>query len=307
MNKLDAMRIYVQVAELASFTQAADSLNLAKANVSAAVKQLEAELGTRLLHRTTRSVQMTQDGLLFYERSKDLLSDMNELHSLFQQDDMHLQGRLRVDLPVGIAKNILLPKLPEFLQQYPHLEIELSSTDRRVDVVREGFDCVMRIGPLDDNHLIARPLGMLRQINLASPAYLKLVGTPMHLKDLEQHFLIHYSNNLGNSVQQRQLGFEYLDQGKLHTIPMRGKLTVNNSDAYQAACLAGFGLIQAPEIGVQHLIQDGKLVEILRDYQVPTLPVSLLYADRRHIAKRTQKFMEWTKQSLAPYLLQHKA
>lgn len=302
MNSLDAMRIYIRVAELASFTQAADSLHLPKANVSGAVKQLEAELGTRLLHRTTRSVQMTQDGLLFYERSKDLLSDMNELQSMFQQDGMQLHGRLRVDLPVGIAKNILVPQLPAFLQQHPNLEIEISSTDRRVDVIREGFDCVMRIGQLDDSNLIARPLGLLRQVNLASPAYLELLGEPKNLQDLAQHFLIHYASNLSNSIQQKQRGFEYQDQAKIHYLPMRGKLTVNNSDAYQAACLAGFGIIQAPFIGAQHLIRERKLVEILSNYQAPALPVSLLYADRRHIAKRTQKFMEWAAVSLRPYL-----
>ena len=302
MNSLEAMRIYVRVAELASFTQAADSLHLPKANVSGAVKQLETELGTRLLHRTTRSVQMTQDGLLFYERCKDVLSDMNELQSMFQQDDAQLHGRLRIDLPIGIARNILLPKLPEFLQQHPHLEIELSSTDRRVDVIREGFDCVIRIGQLDDSHLIARPLGLLPQVNLASPRYLELMGEPKNLTDLEQHFLIHYASNLSNSIQQKQRGFEYRDQTQIHFLPMRGKLTVNNSDAYQAACLAGFGIIQAPLIGAQHLIQEGKLVEILSGYRAPALAVSLLYADRRHIAKRTQKFMEWAATCLRVYL-----
>ncbi|MFZ6819937.1 LysR family transcriptional regulator [Undibacterium sp. Ji22W] len=298
MNQLEAMHIYLRVAELSSFTQAADSLGLPKANVSESVKQLENFLGTRLLQRTTRSVQMTQDGILFYERSKDLLSDMAELHGLFLDEKNNLHGRLRVDLPVGVAKNIVIAALPEFLQQHPEIELELSCTDRRVDVIREGFDCVMRIGALQDSNLIARPLGFLRQINLASPSYLKLWGVPMNLDDLRQHFLVHYASNFGAKSQ----GFEYQVNGKSQFLEMKGKLTVNNSDAYQAACLAGFGIIQAPQIGAKSLLEQGKLVEILPDCRAHSMPVSLLYPDRRHLAKRTRKLMEWMAQTLAPHL-----
>jgi len=209
-----------------------------------------------------------------------------------------LQGRLRVDLPVGVAKNILIAALPEFLQQHPAIELELSCTDRRVDVIREGFDCVMRIGALNDSSLIARPLGFLRQINLASPAYLARYGTPRTLEDLREHFLVHYASNFGSKVQ----GFEYQQQGKPQFLKMKGKLTVNNSDAYQAACLAGFGIIQAPHLGAQTCIEQGKLVEILPQFRALSMPVSLLYPDRRHLAKRTQQLMEWMALTLAPHL-----
>ena len=146
MNKLEAMQIFVRVAELSSFTQAADSLGLPKASISVAVKQTEAWLGARLLHRTTRKVQMTQDGQAFYERCKDVLADMDELQSMFQRGEEALGGRLRVDMPSGVARYQVLPRLDEFLQRHPRLELELSSTDRKVDIVREGFDCVLRVG-----------------------------------------------------------------------------------------------------------------------------------------------------------------
>lgn len=298
MNPLEAMQIYVRVAELTSFTQAADHLGLPKASISTAVKRLEHQLGTRLLHRTTRSVQMTQDGLLFYERAKDMLSDMEELQGLFQQREIEISGRLRIDLPNGIAKHILLPQLPQFLQAHPRLEIEISSTDRKVDLIREGFDCVLRIGHLDDSNLIARHLGHLPQINLASPAYLQQMGTPQSLLDLKQHQLIHYTSHFGNKHQ----GFEYIEAGQRKTLAMSGKVTVNNSDAYQAACLAGLGIIQAPAIGAQHLITEGKLIEILPEFKAQALPVSLLYADRRHLAKRSQYFMDWVAELMLPYL-----
>ncbi|CAN5846949.1 LysR family transcriptional regulator [soil metagenome] len=299
MNHVDAMHIYLRVAELASFTQAADSLGLPKASVSGAVKQLETWLGTRLLHRTTRSVQMTHDGLIFYERSKDMLADMAEMEALFQQDAGEISGRLRMDLPVGVARNIIIPQLPAFLQRHPRLEIELSTTDRRVDLVREGFDCVMRIGHLADSTLVARPLGHLRQINCASPAYLARYGTPGHLDDLGQHQLIHYTSSFGG----KPAGFEYNDGHQTTIYPMSGSITVNNSDAYQAACLAGLGLIQAPEIGTRELLAQGRLVAVLPDFPAQAMPVSLLYANRRHLPKRTRSLMNWVAEVMQPYLL----
>lgn len=302
MNHLEAMQIYVRVAELASFTQAADSLGLPKASVSSAVKQLETLLATRLLHRTTRSVQMTQDGMIFYERSKDMLADMEELQTLFQQGDGEISGRLRVDLPNGIARNIIIPQLPSFLALHPRLEIELSCTDRRVEVVREGFDCVIRIGNPIDSALIARPLGYLRQVNCASPAYLARYGVPQTIEELAQHKLIHYASNFGG----KPLGFEYQIrvQNKVqHKVQeMAGSITVNNSDAYQAACLAGLGIIQAPEIGMREMIEQGQLVEILGDYLAEAMPISILYAHRRHLSKRTQIFMHWVEETMRPHL-----
>jgi DNA-binding transcriptional LysR family regulator len=213
MLRPEQLQIYTRVAELASFTQAADSLGLPKASVSQAVQQLEAELGTRLLHRTTRRVQTTQDGQVFYERCKDLLAQLDEAQSLFRKGGEALRGRLRVDMPSGIARQQVLPHLAEFLALHPELELELSSTDRRVDLVREGFDCVLRIGTLDDSALVARPLGHMAQINCASPAYLARHGTPQTLDDLTDpaagHRLVHYLPTLG----ARPVGWEYVAHG----------------------------------------------------------------------------------------------
>lgn len=298
MNRLEAMQIFVRVAELASFTQAADSLGLPKASISTAVKQLESLLGTRLLHRTTRKVQLTQDGMTVYERSKDLLSDMDELQSLFQQGEAALSGRLRVDMSSGVARNIVIPQLPVFLEAHPRLELELSSTDRRVDIVREGFDCVLRVGALTDSTLIARPLGRFHMINCASPAYLKRYGIPQSLDDLAHHRLIHYVPLLG----AKSTGWEYFDGERYANLAMSGVITVNNADAYQATCLAGLGLIQVPQTGVHRLIEEGELVEVLPQYQAEPMSVSLLYANRRHVPKRAQVFMAWMAEIMRPHL-----
>jgi len=303
MNRLEAMQIFVRVAELSSFTQAADSLGLPKGSISSAIKQLENMLGARLLHRTTRKVQMTQDGLAFYERSKDLLADMEELQSMFHQGAAAVSGRLRVDMPSGVAKTMVIPQLPTFLDAHPKVVLEFSSTDRRVDIVREGFDCVLRVGPLNDSTLIARPLGHFRMTNCASPSYLERYGTPKSLDDLAHHRLIHYVQTLG----AKSPGWEYVDTGAdadgYRCMDMAGVITVNNAEAYQTTCLAGLGLIQAPEPGVRHLIEAGRLVEVLPQYRAQPMPVSLLYANRRHLPKRVQLFMGWIAQVMQPYLV----
>ncbi len=298
MNRLEAMQIFVRVAELAGFTRAADSLGIPKASVSTAVQQLETSLGARLLHRTTRKVQLTQDGSAFYERCKDLLADMDELQSMFQQGEQALRGRLRVDMPSGVARSFIMPRLPQFLRAHPQIELELSSTDRRVDLVREGFDCVLRVGAVGDVNLIARPLGRFRVGNYASPDYLRAHGTPQTLDDLAQHQLIHYVPTLG----AKSSGWEYPDGAGYSSLPMAGALTVNNSEAYDAACIAGLGLIQAPAVGMQQRIAQGLVVEVLPQYQAEPMPVTLLYANRRNLSKRVQVFMGWMAETLRPYL-----
>ncbi len=298
MNLPEAMRIYVRVADLASFTRAAESLGLPKTSVSAAVQQLENRLGTRLLHRTTRRVEMTQDGRLFRERCQDLLADIDELDTLFRETPQALHGRLRVDLPTGMARHVVIPALPAFLAAHPALELELGSTDRRVDLVREGFDCVLRIGTLSDSSLVARPLGQLRQLNGASPAYVRQYGQPQTLTDLARHRLVHYAGSFGNRIP----GFEYVENGQTRFQAMPGALTVNNSEAYQAACLAGLGIIQAPVISMQPLIAAGELLEVLPDFPAAPMPVSLVYAHRRHLPQRVKVFMDWLAEQLAPHL-----
>ncbi|MBM7062847.1 LysR family transcriptional regulator [Pseudomonas sp. UL073] len=298
MDRLQAMQAYVRVAELASFTRAAESLGQPKASVSLLVQQLEAHLGTRLLHRTTRKVQMTQDGLAFYERCKDLLADADEVESMFQRDAGQLSGRLRVDMGQALARELVLPRLAEFLRLHPRLELELSCTDRRVDLVREGFDCVVRVGPLGDSSHIARPLGQLSQVNCASPAYLAAYGTPHSLADLAAHRLVHYVPSLG----MKPSGWEWFDGERSHSLAIPGSLTVNSTDAYSQACLNGLGLIQVPLSGAWQHLAAGRLVEVLPQFRPAPLPVALLYPHRRNLSKRVQVFMDWLTQLAGDYV-----
>lgn len=298
MDTLDQLRTFLHVAERGSFTRAAEGLGLPKASVSLAVQRLEASMGTQLLHRTTRRVQLTADGEQLFQRARDLLDDVEEVQGMFR-DTTQLQGRLRVDMSSGLARHLVIPQLPGFLQQHPGLEIELSGTDRRVDLVREGFDCVLRVGPLDDNTLVARPLGSMEVVNCASPGYLASRGTPRTLEDLHAHVLVHYVTALG----QRPSGFEYFDGQQYRMLPMAGAVTVNSGDGYNASALAGLGIIQAPRLGVQQALAAGELVEILPQLAAEPMPVTLLYAQRRHLPARVRVFMDWVAALLQPAML----
>jgi DNA-binding transcriptional LysR family regulator len=267
MDRIDVMKIYVRVAELGSITQAADSLGLS-------------------------------NGLAFYERSRDMLAELDELQSMFQQGEAGLSGRLRVDLPIAIARNIVMPALPAFLDAHPRLQLDLSSTDRLVDVVQEGFDCILRVGWLADSSLVARPLGAFPMINCASPAYIARFGTPTTLADLARHRLVDYAPALGG----RGALFEYLEGATRRSVEVPAVLAVNNSDAYQAACLAGLGIVQAPRSGIAHLLADGRLVAVLPDFLAAPMPVTLLYPSRRHLSRRARGFMDWLAETLVPHL-----
>jgi DNA-binding transcriptional LysR family regulator len=300
MQNLEPILIFVTVAEMESFTHAADSLGIQKGRVSTAVRKLEEDLGVRLLHRTTRSVHLTEDGRVFHARARDLLADVDDLHSMFASDQVALRGRLRVDLPSEVARTTIVPALPVFMATYPELELEVSSTDRQVDLVQEGFDCVLRLGSIGDETLIARPLGKLRMVNAASPAYLARYGVPRSLEDLQHqnHRAVHFVRTLG----ERPYGWEYPHGDGYARLQLRGALHVNSVQTYEAAGVAGLGLIQAPLLAIGRYLESGALIELLPEFQRRPLDVSLVVAHRRNLSRRVRAFMKWIESVLAPYL-----
>ena len=298
--QLDDLRIFSRVAELASFSQAADQLGLTKGRVSTVVQQLEAHIGARLLQRTTRSVRLTPDGEQFHERCKELLADAEQLQAMFQPLASGLRGRVRVDMPTILARDIIIPRLPEFLEVNPLLDVGIGTTDRRVDLIQEGYDCVLRIGTFPELDLVVRPLGAMSMCNLASPAYLHAHGTPSSLADLAQHRIIHFASNLTT----QGAGWDYVDKGKARVQPMQCTLVVNSADAYQAACLAGLGMIQCPVVSTRRFVDAGLLVEVLPQFTAAPMPVSLLYPHRRQIAPRVKAIMNWIAEVLEPHLVE---
>jgi len=295
--ELDSVRAFVRVAELASFTRAGQHLGLSKARVSALVSELEATVGTRLLQRSTRAVRLTPSGERFLARARPLVAEADDLAGMFQASRA-ARGVVRVDLPLALARSIYIPRVPDFLAAHPSIELALSTTDRRVDVVREGFDCVLRIGKLRDSRLVARRLGSLPTANVASPAYLAKHGMPRTLDDLARHYVVHYSLDFGTD----QPSFEYVREGSVHEVPMASLLTVNATDAYAAAAIAGLGIIQAPRYAMAPSLASGVLVELLPDYPAAPLPVSLVHAYTRNVPRHVRVVLTWLAELMAPLL-----
>lgn len=303
MYRLDLFRVFALVIECANFTRAADSLGMPRSSVSAAIQELEGRIGARLLHRTTRRVAPTEDGAALYERCLRLIADFEETENLFRHTAVGPSGTLRVDLPSRIGRLVVAPALPEFLAAYPNLDVVLGMTDRAVNLIEERVDCVLRVGALQDSGMIARPVGALPLINVASPAYLARHGTPRHPEELTgtpggvagAHDVVQYASPTTGRVAP----WEWLDGGVAKTVAARGRVTVNSAETYIACCLAGLGLIQIPAYDVRDHLHAGELVEVMPDYRAAPMPVTLLYPHRHHLSRRLQVFVDWLAQLLA--------
>ena len=297
MDLIEQLRIFIRVAHSGGFTVAADQLGLPRPTVSLAVQRLEARLGVRLLNRTTRRVGLTQDGEALLERAAVLVADAEELEQQFKPQGATLGGRLRVDMPSRVARRLVAPMLPDFVGRYPGLLLELGSSDRPVDLVHEGIDCALRVGELASGSLVARPLGTLRLINCASPAYLARQGVPQSPADLPAHQGVNYAS----STTGRSAPWEWQEDGQARSLQLNGPVAVNNVETYIACALAGLGLIQVPAYDVQEHLAQGELVEVLHAWPAPAMPVHLVYPHRRHRSCRVQVFSAWLAEVLGPH------
>jgi DNA-binding transcriptional LysR family regulator len=286
----DDLRIFLWVARLSSFSRAAEQLQLPRTSISNAIQRLEDRLGARLLQRTTRRVQITREGAELLERAERLLDDLDDIGALFQQGSQ-LQGRIRADMPLGMAAGVVLPRLPEFLKRHPGLQIDIFSTDRRVDLLSEGFDLVVRAGAVVDESLVSRPLLTLALLNVASPAYVAAHGLPTTLDELADHWLVNYQPNPAS----QPAAFEYFDaaSGNSVYLPMRHKVTVNNSVAYNAATHAGLGIAQIPASRARVEIAAGLLVSVLPHHPAAPMAARILFPHRRNIPQRVRAFADW--------------
>ena len=289
MDRFEAMQRFLLVAQYGSFTRAAEALDLPKSSISSAVQFLERKLGTRLFHRSTRRVTLTNDGEAYLIQSRAILMELDAVESQFQQQGDAISGVIKVDMPSRFASTVVLPHLSDWLDNYPNVQIKISSADDTADLVKEGIDCVVRVGDLNDSVLIARPLAMYQPFNCVSPEYLEKFGEPKTLASLQDHWLIDYSPKMGNS----QAMFEYVEKGKTQQLAMPSVLAVNGTDAYLSACLSGLGIAQIPALGIRAHLEAGRLVRILPKYEAAAMPVSLLYLSRRQVPRRLSLFMDW--------------
>ena len=292
MDHLDALHLFTRIVEQRSFGRAADQLDVPRATATHAIKQLEARLGTRLLERSTRHVRPTPDGDAFYERCVHVLSELDDAEASLRHAASNPRGVLRVDMHGTHATGIVLPRIREFRERYPNIDIVISSEDRLVDLVREGIDCAIRGGAVRDSSLVARRLAVIPEVTCASPDYLARFGTPQHPSELAAHQAVQFFNSSGG----RAYPFEFTIDGKVREVELKGWLTVNYAESYVVAARNGCGLIQLPRYHVEDDLRSGHLIEVLADFSGPGFPITALYPHRRQLSPRVRIFLDWVGQ-----------
>ena len=290
MDQLTAMRTFVRLVEAGSFTRAAETLQLPKATVSRLINNLEAHLRMRLLNRTTRRVSVTPDGAAYYERIARLLNELDEIESTMLQAHASPRGTIRVDTLTVIATQIIIPALPDFFARYPEIQVDIGVSDRPIDLIAENVDCVVRIGSLTDQSLIARRIGEMRLMASAAPSYLERHGHPAHPSALEDgHMIVNYFA----AMLPRQRVWTFKRGEETVEVNPRGVLAVNEALAYITAGLTGIGIIQVPEIMIREHLASGALVRLLPDWQTETLPIHVVYPPNRHLSNKVRVFIDW--------------
>lgn len=289
MDRIQAMHVFVRVAEAGSFILAAETLSLPASTVSSTIKNLEKHLQVRLLNRTTRRVSLTSEGAQYLVQCREILALIDHTESSLTDSAKRPQGRLRVDMPGGIAHFIVMPNLKDFYRRYPDIYLMIGVNDRQVDLVQEGVDCVIRTGELNDSTLVARPLGRFRWVTCASPAYLREHGTPQTPGELSQHRAIHYFS--GHTRRPGEMCFA--SGSEKVSVPVSGAVAVNETGLYIKMCLEGFGLAQLAERVVSEHLQEGRLIEVLVDWQSAAVPVTLLYPHQRFLSPAVRAFADW--------------
>jgi LysR family transcriptional regulator, regulator for bpeEF and oprC len=289
MDRLQAMQVFTRVVDTNSFTKAAETLDLPRASVTTIIQNLESHLGVRLMHRTTRRLSLTPDGAAYYERCVRILADVEETESSLQNGSRKPHGKLRVDMPGSIGRTIVIPALSEFRTQYPDIELQLGFSDRPVDLLQEGVDCVIRVGALQDSSLVARRIGLFEGVTCASPEYLVRAGVPRTLEELSQFNAINYFS----SRTGRIMNWAFLVDGKEVEIKMNGTVSVNDADAYVTCALEGFGLIQMALFMVRPHLRSGALKEVLPEWKPLPMPISAVYPHSRHLSPKVRVFVDW--------------
>ncbi|AGR58901.1 TPA: LysR family transcriptional regulator [Salmonella bongori] len=287
-NMLEYMGIFVQVVEQGSFTRAADTLQLHRPAVSKAIQQLEDELGVKLLHRTTRKLNMTAEGDEFYQRARQVLADVNDMMASFSPTQPP-RGRLRLDAPLALAHTIIIPAIAEFQAQYPDIDIVLSASDKITDLITEGVDCVIRLGELEDSSFVSRRLGQVRMATCASPDYIRQYGQPNTPDDLAHHKAVNFFSEHSREV----MNWKFVENGEVVSRRPVSNVLVNNSDVLLSSGLAGLGILHALRAALEPYIRSGDLVELLPGFPTVPKPVSVLWPNKRYLSPNVRVFIDW--------------
>ncbi|MDN0105369.1 LysR family transcriptional regulator [Yersinia rochesterensis] len=316
MDRIDAMRVFIRVVEQRSFTQTAQDLNLPRSSVTDAVKQLEKRLNVRLLQRTTRHVSPTLDGEAYYQRCLQIIADIEDAEMAFA--NAKPRGLLRIDVQGTLARHFVLPQLPDFIAQYPDIELFISEGDRLVDLIREGFDGVLRVGNLQDSDMVARRVALLPQVTCAAPRYLQQHGTPLTPNELAGHQMVGFRSSATGGLMplefcistqsqpsaRKELSYQRLQpylsaevqDMKVQNMKLPAVLSVSGAESFVAAARLALGIIQVPRYHIESDLRAGTLIDILPEYAPPPMPVSFLYPRNRQLSPRVRIFSDWLNQ-----------
>jgi len=293
MDRLTAMRLLVRVLDRRSFTVAAADMGIPRSTATEAIRRLEADLGCRLIERTTRHVAPTPDGDAYYRRCLSILADVEDAEGALRGAEP--SGVLRVDAPGRLTRTFVLPKLPDFLERHPLITLQIGQGDRLVDLVREGVDCVIRAGEPAESGMIMRRLGAIPEMTCASPAYLARHGVPETPADLDGHEMVGFLSSRTGAV----MPLEFQDGGHLAEVTLPSRVTANDAETVRDLAVLGLGLIQAPRYRFREDLASGSLVEVLADFPPPPNPLAAYYPQYRQLSPRVRVFLDWVTQLFA--------
>lgn len=293
MDRFTSMKIFTRIIQLGSFTAVASEMGMNQSTVSKKVAALEDSLGATLLTRTNRKVILTEVGTNYYEHCLSILSELEEAEAQTKDYTLKPKGNLRINVPVAFGRIHVLPYIPDFMISYPDISLELSCLDRKVDLVSDGFDLVIRIGHLDDSSLIARKLGNSPRVIVSTPYYLNKYGKPENLNDLKQHNCLVY--NLLATVNI----WHFINKGKEVSLQVSGSMQSNSSDAILECVRSGLGIAVMPNWLIQPLLDNGELVTIMDDYVPTEFPINALYPHNHYIPLKVRCFVNYLKEQFS--------
>jgi DNA-binding transcriptional LysR family regulator len=284
------MKAFIRVVEAGSFTRASEQLGLPKSTVTRLVQSLESSMETKLLNRTSRRLNMTEQGSIFYQGSLKVLEQLSMLESSIRTELAGPRGKIRVEMPHALGCHYVIPRLPEFTEKFPGVQIEAGISNHTSDLIEDNYDCVIRIGNLFQDSLIARALGTLKMVTFASPSYLGQRGKPEHPEQLSQkHSLVQISSPRSGQP------FKHKVYRAGHEVQLRGEwvITVNDAVAAFSAAKAGLGIATTYRFLTEELLKRGELIELFSEWQHQEVPVHIAWPENRHLPVRTRVFIDW--------------
>lgn len=284
---------FVRVADTSSFTQAAEKLGVTRSAVGKSIARLETNLATRLIHRTTRSVSLTEEGRLFYDHALRILCEVDDAEATLAERNQIPKGRLRLDIPTAFGRLHVLPVLQRFLAEWPELEADVTFSDDYCDLVSDGIDVAIRIGGPTDSGLIRQVLAPHHFITCATPAYLQQYGIPRSIADLQHHKKIVFT------YANASVPWRYQVEGEMRDVTFQANLKLNNSEAIRDAALNNLGIVQLGAFLIGEDIKQGRLVPVLKEFRREEMPITAVYPTRRHVSPKVRRFVEMLRKEWA--------